>query len=398
MVNDGLIAASVAVYGGGMVGVGVAMRSGGSVTNAASSSVTGAQYGITIAGAAGIVVNDGSIIGGLDDGVSLLDGGTLTNAGTVIGNNGTAAAFDGTGSNLLVLDPGFGFSGIVAGSASASNTLELASAASAGTVTGLGANFLHFGPITFDPGAEWSITGIQRGLAGAISGFTVGDTIVMTGVTATGSSFTSGILTIDEGGGGSATLDLPGVFTLANFDVTPGVSGATEVTFVPCFRAGTHIQTESGEVTVERLTPDDVVVTRSGRLRPVRWIGHRRIWLAFHPKPQDVYPVRVQAHAFGPGLPHRDLSVSPDHALFLDGVLIPARNLCNGATIRQEPMDAVEYFHVELERHDVLLAEGMHCESYLDTGNRTAFANGADEATLRLVGQRAAVVAPLSTR
>ena len=45
-------------------------------------------------------------------------------------------------------------------------------------------------------------------------------------------------------------------------------------------------------------------------------------------------------------------------------------------------MAAVEYWHVELERHEVLLAEGLPAESYLDTGNRAAFANGA--AHLRL--------------
>jgi hypothetical protein len=95
-----------------------------------------------------------------------------------------------------------------------------------------------------------------------------------------------------------------------------------------------------------------------------------------HRRPHEVFPVRVQAYAFGPGVTHRDLLVSPDHALFLDGVLIPARYLCNGTTIRQEAVAAVSYFHIELEQHDVLLAEGLPAESYLDTGNRDAFADG----------------------
>lgn len=75
-------------------------------------------------------------------------------------------------------------------------------------------------------------------------------------------------------------------------------------------------------------------------------------------------------------MPARDLLLSPDHAVFWDGVLIPVRHLVNGRTVRQEAVDAVTYFHVELAAHDVLPAERLACESYLDTGNRTAFANG----------------------
>jgi hypothetical protein len=86
--------------------------------------------------------------------------------------------------------------------------------------------------------------------------------------------------------------------------------------------------------------------------------------------------VRVRAGALGPAMPSRDLVLSPDHALFLDGELVPVRYLINGGTIVQEDAHSVTYFHVELERHDILIAEGAPAESYLDTGNRTAFANG----------------------
>jgi len=88
------------------------------------------------------------------------------------------------------------------------------------------------------------------------------------------------------------------------------------------------------------------------------------------------WPVRVRAGAFGPGMPVRDLLLSPDHAVFVEGTLIPVRYLVNGASIAQEERDSITYYHVELPAHDVLLAERLPCESYLDTGNRADFEGG----------------------
>jgi hypothetical protein len=85
--------------------------------------------------------------------------------------------------------------------------------------------------------------------------------------------------------------------------------------------------------------------------------------------------VRVRAGAFGRGLPHRDLWLSPQHAVFVDGVLIPIIRLANGANVAQVRVERVSYFHVELESHDVLLAEGLPTESFLDCGSRSGFAN-----------------------
>jgi hypothetical protein len=89
-----------------------------------------------------------------------------------------------------------------------------------------------------------------------------------------------------------------------------------------------------------------------------------------------VWPIRVQAGAFAPQTPARDLWVSPFHSILIEGALVHAGKLVNGATIAQVARERVEYWHVELESHDVLLAEGLPAESYLDVGNRTAFLNG----------------------
>jgi hypothetical protein len=110
-------------------------------------------------------------------------------------------------------------------------------------------------------------------------------------------------------------------------------------------------------------------------MRRVRWVGRRPVDCARHPVPATVWPVRIAAGALGSGRPLRDLWLSPDHALYFGGALIPARHLVNGKTIRQEPRNGVEYWHVELAQHDVLYADGVPAESYLDTGNRGAFAD-----------------------
>jgi hypothetical protein len=147
----------------------------------------------------------------------------------------------------------------------------------------------------------------------------------------------------------------------------------------PCYAAGTRILTERGEVAVEQLAEGDMVITLSGEarsLQPVRWIGQRRMNLRQHPQPNLVAPIRVRRHAFGTDMPSRDLLLSPDHCLFVEGKLIPAKLLINDLTIVQErDIAAVHYYHVELDRHAVLFAEGLPAESYLDTGNRAMFAN-----------------------
>lgn len=144
-----------------------------------------------------------------------------------------------------------------------------------------------------------------------------------------------------------------------------------------CYVTGTLIRTLRGDVAVENLRVGDVVVTASGEPRPIRWIGHRTLDCARRPAPGAVLPVRIAAGALGPNRPARDLLVSPGHALCLDilgEVLVPAHCLVNGATITQECVDAVTYWHVELDGHDILIAEGQPAESYLDLGNRGFFA------------------------
>ena len=163
--------------------------------------------------------------------------------------------------------------------------------------------------------------------------------------------------------------------------------GATGIEFwMVCYAAGTRILTPRGEVAVEALTEGDTVtVSRDGVMvaEPIKWMGQRHLDLTKHPQSHTAAPIRIRAGAFGDNLPRRDLLVSPAHAIYVDGKLVPANLLINNMTIVQElATKAVTYYHVELERHGLILAEGLTSESYLDTGNRAFFSNAGLGLTL----------------
>jgi hypothetical protein len=182
------------------------------------------------------------------------------------------------------------------------------------------------------------------------------------------------------GGGGGSYLISSATSSVIEGGATSGHGGNGEVTLdqisVACYRRGTRILTPGGEVCIEDLAVGDLVMTRDHGARPIIWLGHRLVDCQNHPAPHDVWPVRVQRGAFADAVPARDLYLSPHHTIFCDGVLIEAKNLINGASITQIPCDSVEYWHLELAAHDILLAEGLPAESYLDTGNRHSFGGG----------------------
>jgi hypothetical protein len=210
---------------------------------------------------------------------------------------------------------------------------------------------------------------------GVVTRFGIGSTIDLEGTIAT-TLETSGTLLVPMNGSNPiGTIDIASTFGSVHFQLTDG--GTEIVGTVACFTAGTDILTDAGERRVEALRPGDRLAATEG-LAEVAWVGETIIDLARHPRPDEAAPIRLRAGALAPGVPRRDLLLSPDHALLVDGLLVQAQALVNGATIlREKPQGVVRYLHVELDRHRVMFAEGAPCESYLDTGNRTVFAGGA---------------------
>ncbi|CAA2142232.1 Hint domain-containing protein [Hyphomicrobium sp. ghe19] len=134
-----------------------------------------------------------------------------------------------------------------------------------------------------------------------------------------------------------------------------------------CFLAGTKILTASAEKTVQDLRVGDTLPTISGGTRAIQKI---RSWTAERPDNEkwsdDVAPIKVCQGALGPNIPRKDLYLSPNHALYVDGVLIPARNLVNGRSIvrcSDYDRDSITYFHIEFEDHHVIWANGAPVES-----------------------------------
>ncbi len=163
-----------------------------------------------------------------------------------------------------------------------------------------------------------------------------------------------------------------GVYTTSGDSL---VHGYVATDTVACFATGTRILTARGPVPVEQLAIGEMVPTQRGDMRPIIWIGHRKMDCARHPRPWDVQPVRIRAGALGELLPQHDLLLSPDHSIYVSDVLVPVRYLVDEVTIIQEQAEQVTYWHVELDSHEIIFAEGLPTESYLDTGNRADFGN-----------------------
>ena len=464
--NDGAILAPT--------GTGLALSNGATVTNLQDGTISAQDYGIELENAVGTVANEGSLNGNQNDGAALFLGGSISNAstGTITGYGGVAisggagtvinaGSIGATGnfalrlaagySNLLIVDPGATFNSHVDGGntigAAQISTLELASGASAGVLSGLGVQFIDFAQITVDANASWTLdnsntigsgvtltelsgasvtiadalendgaivldpstltvgslagtgsvtieagstldvqavvsTGASIGFAGSgaylhfdtpgavagkVTNFDRGETIDLKGVDPASVSFQGGKLSFT---GGSFSL------ALANpHPVSASASGDGAAVTLLCFCVDTLILTPSGERRVQHLRSGDTVVTAFGTARRIVWIGTGSV-LATRGRRGAATPVIVRRGALGDNVPNRDLRLTKGHSLYLEGTLIPVEYLVNHRTIEwDDRAQEVELYHIELETHDVLIANGAPAESYRDDGNRWLFRN-----------------------
>jgi autotransporter passenger strand-loop-strand repeat protein len=376
----------IAASGGSALGL---LVGSGAILDVASGAVIS---GLTAASGAILALAPGEVVSG-----ALLGGGAIIDTGLgYVVSGGVLSALSSLPAPLTLV--GAGVSAFVDSGLAADLTVGSGGLLSLGSGTGGSELSISGGALVLNSAATVNDTISFQGSGGTLvlnnttpvtlAGFGTGaaETVVLSGLPfssgATLSSIGSELLVSD--GGISATVTLAGLATAAQVQLGD-LGGVLELS-AACFAAGTRILTLSGEVAVEDLAPGDIVVTvREGgpSSRPVVWTGRRATHIGRHPNPEQVRPVRILAGAFGQGVPERDLRVSPNHAIYIDGALFEAISLVNGISIVQETATRfVTYHHIELDAHDIIVAEGLATESYLDTGNRDMFENS--EGAVRL--------------
>ncbi len=212
----------------------------------------------------------------------------------------------------------------------------------------------------------------------------LGDTIEFNDVNITSLNFNSGTSTLTlnwtANGGGSRDVHITS-FDVANpgFQIVTDTLTGQQAAEVTCFLRGTRIRTPAGSKPVEMLLIGDKVLTADGQTRAVRWLWRQTVVSRFADELR-AYPIRIMAGALDENVPQCDLFLSPDHAILLDGCLVHAGALVNNSTIVRvtRPEPRFVYYHVELEDHSLILAEGVAAETFVDNVTRRNFDNYAD--------------------
>ena len=428
-------------------GTGVCLGTGGGIidngTNGSSSAlIEGGTHGVNVEGGSATVTNYGTISGSADsvvftttgdvlvvetgarfDGLIAGGGGTLELAGgtgtlTGLGSTGTfsvgaSGTFSGFGSYVIAIGGDWTLDGsntiangaglsvdgglvdagtlvldgemTVAGTLSGSGTIELAGGTlDASVAISVGPlDFTGSGLIDLAQGGNYS--GID------ILNFGANDAVDLTNIAyAAGESVTydGGFLYLYSGHTLLAEFDATKGTGFQNFIVADAGGHAEIETFI-CFMAGTAILTPAGAVPVELLAIGDLVTTAEGGATPIRWIGRQTVSTRFA-DPLRALPIRITADAIAEALPARDLLCSPDHAVLVDGVLVQAAALVNGTTIRREATvpEIFTYWHIECDGHELILAEGLPAETFIDNADRLAFDNWAEHQALFPDGKR----------
>ena len=422
VVNAGDIGGNAAGYDG------IALTHGGLVVNQTGGSIGGARAGVYFKTGGSLENQSGGTIAGQVDAVKftagydsrlIFDPGAVF-AGTVDGGNPNgpavsvlelaSGASNGTISGIGTQFIGFDAIAIDAGARwmlAGSNTIAAGVTLTANSATLIDHVALaNFGAIVLDPstmvvgdlygtgsvtiqaGSTLEVTGSiastetivfqgpngylhldnPAGASGSVIGFDATDIVDLKGVDPGSVSYGAGALSF-QGGHSFPLTTAPG----AQVRIAASADG-TEVTAL-CFLPDTLIETPGGQMTVQDLRVGDIVATWGGKQRSIAWIGTGSVVAtAGHRGPAT--PVIVRKGALGPNMPFRDLHVTKGHSLLLDGVLIPVEFLVNHRSIVwDDRSQEATLYHIELDSHDVLIANGAPAESYRDDGNRWLFLN-----------------------
>ena len=256
-----------------------------------------------------IVLNDGTLNANVSG--SLLT--PLLTHGTT--GNGTGLVFINSGVDL-VLNTNTADAGQTVSFADATGTLEIG-------------QVIVPGSPGHQPTIAQGAANVLPNFAAPIQNYAAGDQILFDGLTYGSDTVMNNAVTLWSGpaGTGSDLGSLSFIDSKGNANAVAATAAATQIAAMACFAAGTRIATEDGPVAVESLRVGDRVSLASGGSERIVWVGSRRVDCARHPAPETVWPVRVSAGAFGPGAPVRDLYLSPDHAVFVDNVLVPVKLL-----------------------------------------------------------------------
>jgi hypothetical protein len=317
----------------------------------------------------GSVVNDSTLVASITSHIALA-GTYLNNGASALTEvNGGLLSFQSGGVSTTIASASAGMFAIESG-----GTLDIANNANVGGAT-----------VEFtNGGGALAISGSLSNFSSPILGLSQSDALELTG---------SPVIEADFNGVSSiSVLKADGSTTIFSDITIPGhAAGLLDVRnsngngiVYLCYLQGTRILTSTGEVPIEDLRIGDLVLTRFSSIQPIKWIGRQWVDLDGHSQRDSVVPIRIRQGAFAENVPHRDLLVSPCHAMFLDGVLIQAGALVNGVSIVRETnmSEPFTYYHVELEGHSLIFAEGALTETFVDNVDRMAFDNWAEHQAL----------------
>ena len=364
-----------ALVDNGTINVGTKLIDTGSVTGTGTLNVgSGANATLTGNTTLGSITDAGTLTLGGSDAAAITiasgaqatiasnfsDTASITGAGTLTVNSGVTASLAAGSSVASIIDAG---------------TLDLAGAT--GGVINMQGNSTH--SVADFTGTD--VTG--HVLNTALTNFGATDDIIL-GSSNFSLSGTTDKLTDSYNNGTLVVTDATnGELVTIDVSLADGVSASSmvleestgQLMIHLCFYPGTGIATPDGEVPVEALQAGDLVLTANGA-KPVRWVGQSHVHTRFA-DPLRSLPIRIKAGALGNGLPVRDLLLSPDHAVFIDGILVQAGALVNGTSIvrEQDVPEQFTYYHVEMATHELLLAEGVPAESFVDNVDRMHFHN-----------------------